>query len=55
LNTIRFIITPQPSTNNKDGFHSLPKPKNPSIFDLLTIPETRSPEPKMTPTIQVII
>lgn len=53
--TIKLTMTPAPRTNINDGFQLLLKAKNIDIFDLLTIPATKSPAPKINPTKKTII
>lgn len=47
---IRLITTPAPRTNSREGFQSGPNAKNMIILDLLTIPATSRPAPKINPT-----
>jgi hypothetical protein len=49
-----LINKPDPRTNIKEGFQSFPKAKNPIMFDLLTIPATKSPAPKISPVKKII-
>lgn len=50
MKNIKLTANPQPRTNIKEGFQSLPKAKKLIIFVLLTIPETKRPIPKTRPT-----
>jgi len=45
-----LTANPHPRTNIKEGFQSFPKARKLMMLDLLTIPETMSPAPKINPT-----
>ncbi len=54
MKVTKFNITPQPKTNNNDGFQFTYKAKKSNIFDLRTIPAINNPLPNISPTIKVI-
>ncbi len=53
LKVMRLTRTPQPRTNSIEGFQSVPSPRKPKMFDLLTIPATSRPIPKIRPVKKV--
>lgn len=50
---MRLTRTPHPRTNSIEGFQSVPSPRKPKMFDLLTIPAKSKPIPKIRPVKKV--